>query len=94
MTRLEAFALKKGWTYAELGRRLGGITWQRARNYCLPKGDPNRNQPNDEIGEKLKRLTNGEVHLGNYADEMPDDVVRALPERRRGRRSKKGAANV
>lgn len=72
MTRLEAFRQARKWTYEQLGERLGrtGVQCQR---YCKAVS-----QPRPQIAARMSELTQGVIHLGNYADPISEDAAQAM----------------
>ena len=72
MTRLEAFRQAKKWTYEQLGERLGrtGVQCQR---YCKAVS-----QPRPAVAEQIQALSQGVIHLGNYADLVSEDQAAAM----------------
>jgi transcriptional regulator with XRE-family HTH domain len=77
MRRLDAYRRGRGWTYDQLGDRLGRTGVQCGR-YCRGESHPSL-----EIGQKLARLSDGAVHLGNYHDDLPEAEAKAMIARLR-----------
>ena len=68
-TRLEFWRKMRGWTYDQLGDALG-VTAQAAHRYCLPKGSKYHRRPNDEAADRLRDVSEGAIHAGNYSDRV------------------------
>lgn len=56
-----------GWTYERLGEELG-VTAQAAHRYCLPKSSKYHRRPNDDAAAKLRLISHGAIHAGNFSD--------------------------
>lgn len=69
MTRLEAFRRKRGWTQGQLAERLGCQQSQVSR-YCKAIS-----QPRPQIAARLSELTQGVIHLGNYAEPISEEAA-------------------
>lgn len=95
MTRLEAYALRRKWSYLALGCRLG-VSSKAARSYCLPCDHAEHRRPGKGAADKLKAITNGEIHIGNYSDQLSskEETALNLAPRRRGRPPKPNGARA
>ncbi len=70
ITRLEYFKRMHYRTYGDLGKALG-VSGNQARNYCVPPSDGCWQWMNSKANDALKALTAGELHAGNYSEEIP-----------------------
>ena len=72
VTRLEAFRRAKKWTQEQLAERLGCQQPQVSR-YCKAVS-----QPRPQIAARMSELTQGVIHLGNYAEIVSEDQATAM----------------
>lgn len=70
-TRISAYRTRLDLTHAGLGKALG-VVRQTAHRYCLPVSHPEHRRLGRKASERLRALTFGLIHAGNYADEIED----------------------
>lgn len=79
-TRISAYRTRLDLTHAGLGRQLG-VGRQTAHRYCLPGSHPEHRRPGRTKSERLRELTFGVIHAGNYADEIsPAEAAEMMAE--------------
>lgn len=66
-TLLDLWRELQGWNFAELGRQLG-VSGASGWRYCTLPDHPEHRRPMRAAEDKLKELSNGALHAGNYAD--------------------------
>lgn len=80
MTRLKAYQRISGLTLDQLGKLIGRSAPSVVR-YLKSRTDPKHNVPDWEVGEAIKTLTFGVIHLGNYAEEVaPVEAAEMMAE--------------
>lgn len=77
ITKVEFWRRRKRLSYEALATKLG-VKMQTAWRYCLAPGHKEHRRPGRGPADKLKRLTDGAVHAGNYADPIPQDEIEAV----------------
>lgn len=70
-TRLNSYRHARNFTFEALGERIG-VRRQTANRYCLPVGAADHRRPGREASDRLKALTFGVIHAGNYADPITE----------------------
>lgn len=73
MNRLQAYARERGWTQAQLAEHLG-VSVSQANKYCQPRGAKNASGMTRRVADRLKTLTDGAIHAGNFDDDV-DEVM-------------------
>lgn len=79
-TRISAYRTRLDQTHAGLGKQLG-VGRQTAHRYCLPVSHPEHRRPGRRASDRLRELTYGLIHAGNYADEVtPAEAAEMMAE--------------
>lgn len=66
-TRIDFYRELMGWTFEEFGRRLE-VSQQAAWRYCQPPTSKAHRSPRPKPADRLRQLSNGAVHAGNFSD--------------------------
>lgn len=77
MTRLQWFLRLSEMTQEQFGERIG-VTGVSVGRYCRDRSDPDHRQPRRGTGDKMAELSQGEIHLGNYADPISEEAAKAM----------------
>lgn len=76
-TRLARYCRALSLSFVQLAQQLG-VTPATATRYCLPKDQPDHRRPGDAPSERLKALSCGLIHAGNYADLITEAEADAM----------------
>lgn len=66
LVKLDDFRRKKGWSYSELGRRLGVKRPANARRHCLPAAHAEFRMPDDSTMRKIVAVSDGQVTPNDF----------------------------
>lgn len=78
-TRLNTYRRARNLTFEALGECIE-VRRQTANRYCLPVDAGDHRRPGREASERLKALTFGVIHAGNYADLITEDEAARMME--------------
>lgn len=68
-TRISEYRIRSGMTFGALAAHLG-VKRQTAEKYCAHPGTAKHRRPGALPSDRLRALTFGMIHAGNYADEL------------------------
>lgn len=76
-TRISEYRMRSGMTFGALAAHLG-VKRQTAEKYCAHPGTAKHRRPGATPSDRLRALTHGLIHAGNYADLITEAEADAM----------------